>query len=606
MGVPFLEIPMNLNNGTKSIFLSKENKEKPETQLAEILLKKENADLRKAILGDLKDPIEAKMLAELCRKFLTENLFVPGYYQHNPVVLINMMNVIIQSSLSQTFNSIFLFTNNLDINKIQFAIRNGFLSSKIKKIVFKTKEGTTEIFNPNGDPNSKLITLAHNYPLEDNSDYNNIFHCAQFFAGCSGDKTFEKVLSNDLIPFFTPHNNVKSYFIQDAILFNNLFSLIDKLIFLNNILSATLAKHRSLGQILQIIEEHLKIPKHEWSELLVKIYNTLQTGQAFEHNGERYELTPYSELDKSMMAFNFWLEVSQKTKKEYTSETKKIFIEKFMFAANHPDPKTLKDFLESCEINMHKDLVEMANTISQAYRNNKSFEIRETFYTCEFNRSDERTLIDLSDQDLRKIVKKHLDAQLSAISQNLNLSFFAEWKKMCQQLQNEHNLHHELPVIVNHFFAKYLQDLSDNKKKTLAKDEKEAAAKTTKTKIEHQIESSPTLLTVFTQTKSAEMDTKNTERFKASKIHEIDLAIEELDHQIKEYENPEKKASKELIDTFFELKKLANLAKTIIQKETDLDAVSKHADWLNYQKALYATQSLCKKEFSSSDSTPKY
>lgn len=215
---------MDLSKDTCSIFLSEENREKPGKQLAEILSKKENSHVLSGLLGtNAKANIE-----EECNKLLSDNLFVPMYLQHNDGAIINFINVVTNSKFSRQYKSTIFFVNKegVNVNYLEWAASNGLLSKEIGKIIIKTQGGEREILHRNAYSNAKKIKLLVGYRIDDDHDYKNIFHCAQYFAGCSGDKTLESVLSNGLIPLFIPHNDSKISFIENASQVSELFKFL--------------------------------------------------------------------------------------------------------------------------------------------------------------------------------------------------------------------------------------------------------------------------------------------------------------------------------------------------------------------------------------------
>lgn len=79
--------------------------------------------------------------------------------------------------------------------------------------------------NPHALPDAKMVYIIMGYKIEDDRDYNTLFHCAQFFAGSSGDKSFERALSNHLIPLHIPHpSDLKTMFMYTLMDVNPLVS----------------------------------------------------------------------------------------------------------------------------------------------------------------------------------------------------------------------------------------------------------------------------------------------------------------------------------------------------------------------------------------------
>lgn len=223
-------IPMKLSSGTGSIFLSNESRENPEKQLAEVLSKSENREAGEALLGVALQ--EKSKTESICDEFLKDNLFVPSYIQHDKIAIVNFINTVTASYLSVPYRSVVFFTNKegVDYKILKTAAGNGYLSDLVKKIIITTKDGEIEIPNPNAKSNAKTVRLVVGYRIPDDNDYKKLFHCAQYFAGCSGDKSLELVLSNGLIPLFVPHNEEKEAFIKDISKVDKRFKLVEHII----------------------------------------------------------------------------------------------------------------------------------------------------------------------------------------------------------------------------------------------------------------------------------------------------------------------------------------------------------------------------------------
>lgn len=226
-------IPMQLSSGTESIFLSNESRENPGKQLAEVLSKDQNSGALKALLGVTSQ--EKSEIQNQCDVFLQDNLFVPSYLQHGKVEIVNFINTVAASSLSVQYKSIVFFLNKegVDYETLRAAADKGYFSDRVKEVVVVTKDGEMEIPNPNAKSTAKTVRLVVGYRVPDDNDYKKLFHCAQHFAGCSGDKSLELVLSNGLIPLFVPHNEEKESFIKDISKIDKRFKLVEKIIYNN-------------------------------------------------------------------------------------------------------------------------------------------------------------------------------------------------------------------------------------------------------------------------------------------------------------------------------------------------------------------------------------
>jgi hypothetical protein len=471
----WLELPMNLQKGTQSIFLTQENREDPVKQLAAVLAKPENHEIHAVLLGqgtpnatDLKSTIAA------CEQFLKNNLFIPSYLQHNPTAIINFMGVAMNSPLSNGYQSTVFFVNQVDAAVLEQAALQGFLSKKVSKITIKTKTGEKDIINPNAAPNAKPVKLVNGYRIKDDNDYNAIFHCAQYFAGCSGDKTLEKVLSNGLLPFFILHetDSGKIGFLEDAAKFNKQFDYIQHLHNMNNLLfemlkGIKLFRYDSLSDFQKILIVH-KIPESETPQIMNKLAVAIQTGQSFEYAGVTYKLADYTVKDKSQMARMFFYELTDITGKDILP---KEFVElrtRFITCASDNNPNTLKEFLKELGVSENATLLAMGNTIADGLRHKKPIKLAEQKFECGFSTEQTEQLVAITIQELIPCVKKHIETHLASISQAMSGAFFKKWSELCTDLQKNQNLHKELPRIAHEFFSKALKEEFDSPQKTAA------------------------------------------------------------------------------------------------------------------------------------------
>ncbi len=129
--------------------------------------------------------------------FLDKTIFIPAYNAKLDTILA----MVGHSKLFENREALIVHTNDDPSCNIRHFVQNNvFLSVKIIN-----NGKTTEFKCENALSNKKLIILC-NYQLKD-EDYDTLFKVAEFFAGCSGDKTLEKCLSYGLVPFY----NTPSY-----------------------------------------------------------------------------------------------------------------------------------------------------------------------------------------------------------------------------------------------------------------------------------------------------------------------------------------------------------------------------------------------------------
>lgn len=451
-------IQMNLLSGTRSLFFTEETRESPSKQLSEILTKNENHELRSALLGT--KTTESKGDTEACETFLKQNLFIPCYFQHNNAAIINFMNIASLSPLSKDYPSICFFVNNVDTKSLEKALKLGLFSKKIKKIIIRTKDGEKEFINPNADQDARDLKLVSGFRVKDDKDYNDLFHCAQYFAGCSGDKTFEKTLSNGLVPFFIPHNMGKTSFLQDSVKFNRLFENVLQMGNLNDLLQTGLdADFRTLQDAEEILSK-LKIPESEFPDIIKKWKSTTLTGKPFEHDGVTYE-AHYSEKIKNKLVDAFLEMLLDETGKKLSDEESKEFIEKFINSATDENPEILKEFLKKNAIEDGSELFAIANNVAEAIKNNKPIKLNRVKYKCEFSPDVTKRLEILLQHEIFSIIAKHMESALAPISQSMDSNYFKKWSELCEDLQKNHNLHQLLPSIAHNFFQQYLENVAE-------------------------------------------------------------------------------------------------------------------------------------------------
>lgn len=238
-----LEISMSLLGGTKSIFLSPKKKEESYVLLSKVLSKSKNKLIGDVLLktGDdyfsellnslnnlsLKEKSvtvqsslssseeKTKVSSELCKQFLADKLFVPGYIQHNPFALSTFVNFVFETPLSQSYKSIDFFINQYDdsLKCLLTMLEKELLSSKISYLLID-ENGKPPVLmqNPIASQDAIPCRIMMGYCVEEDDDYDDIFSCGHFSC-CSGDKTFEKSISNDQIPLMVVNNRVgESYF----------------------------------------------------------------------------------------------------------------------------------------------------------------------------------------------------------------------------------------------------------------------------------------------------------------------------------------------------------------------------------------------------------
>lgn len=179
-------------------------KEQPKSDKTDVLLsmKHKSKDFFECLVKrDLKsfDKKDAK-------DFMKKTLIVPCYFQGlNDDAYLDCFNMIAASEISEKYDEVVFVVNNSAINTNIDFYRNK-LSDKIQEMTFvKQIDGKIHkenIMNLKNNQKGKNVRIISGFRLN-SEDYDRLFELAQVFGGCSGDKTFEKVLENGLIPYHT-------------------------------------------------------------------------------------------------------------------------------------------------------------------------------------------------------------------------------------------------------------------------------------------------------------------------------------------------------------------------------------------------------------------
>lgn len=137
---------------------------------------------------------------ETAEVFLKENLFVPGYLQSFKANLVFVQSVAI-SGLAQQYQNVVFHLNQKDFNSLELdeslLAKQGF--NKVE--VYKGSSGGVKRLAILGGQGTRRLRIFTECFLN-NEDYTRLYGIAQLIGGCSGDKTLELVLSNNLIPFY--------------------------------------------------------------------------------------------------------------------------------------------------------------------------------------------------------------------------------------------------------------------------------------------------------------------------------------------------------------------------------------------------------------------
>lgn len=198
-------------------FLLNKNKVKNKKENQRELRNIKNKDFLKALISTKasESATDNKTLLETFKEdeFLKQTLIIPGYYHHFSKGILDLINMTTAAPITESYKEYVLVLNKGNT----FEDSNEYLknlSPDIKSIQITTKDNDNivekTILNPNHNPHGKCITvrLLEGFWLE-KSDYDILYQNAQLFAGFAGDKTFENVLSYNLIPYpQVRHNKV--------------------------------------------------------------------------------------------------------------------------------------------------------------------------------------------------------------------------------------------------------------------------------------------------------------------------------------------------------------------------------------------------------------
>lgn len=191
--------------------------ERTQTQLSkeECLSKIKSKAYLQLLLGSRDKALSANV-SDL-KAFLEQALLIPGYFQEGPSSFSVILQGVIASQVVQTskYEEVIFSINsgNVELEKldIDFLISHGVAS--IQHISIKNQKASSrkvELANK-----GRRIKIIEGFVME-KEDYAWLLKTAQIFYGCSGDKSFELALSNDLFPICQPRAH-KTFFLENFI-----------------------------------------------------------------------------------------------------------------------------------------------------------------------------------------------------------------------------------------------------------------------------------------------------------------------------------------------------------------------------------------------------
>jgi hypothetical protein len=321
-------VPMNLVEGTQAVFIPEVARENPAVQLHKVLSNIENLLVRKLLLGE-REP-EMELTVQQCNSFLKTVLFIPGYVQHSLTALINFFNICVMSPLSKEYDSIMFFVNKIQVGVVQQMFIQGLLSEQILKLVIKTPEQEIEVLNRAAAPTARVITIVSGYRVEQDEDYQALYHCAQLFVVCSGDKTLESALANGLIPLYIPNGYPKEKFVESLKHKIDFFDYMQRLVTIDKY---SLHHMQSVPRIdpdtvEMIMKEAFDFEEKEMQSELHAWKQAVMVGSPFQFGGESYQPI----RDEASDSGNFKLPSEQNRKLfKFFAEGKNAFLVKLYF-----------------------------------------------------------------------------------------------------------------------------------------------------------------------------------------------------------------------------------------------------------------------------------
>jgi len=180
----------------------------PKKDKVDVILSLKDKEIQRLLLNlpiKVKNEVEAKVIKDKAKK----TLIVPCYFQFGKKEFFAaFMNMVAQSPMAAEYDDIVFVLSKTsetfpDINS--YADK---LSENVKQIsiVTKSEKGVSDpkAVSNNTGRGTKNIRVLEGFRL-DPADHNQLFQIeGGLFGGCSGDGSFEKVLANGLIPWYTP------------------------------------------------------------------------------------------------------------------------------------------------------------------------------------------------------------------------------------------------------------------------------------------------------------------------------------------------------------------------------------------------------------------
>ncbi len=194
---PGLNRIMGFEEGSIGLFLKNDAPAFTPTEKAATLLSISNKNYLKTLMNPTS---EAGLDEKAATEFLKNNLFIPGYIQDKQSTAI-FINSLTTSSEAQKYQNIIFHINGGKHFDVELLDKEALLKSGITEIEINNKGSITTIKLSDSTETPRKLRILSGHKLN-NEDYDKLYHFAQTFAGCSGDKTLEKVISNRLVPFY--------------------------------------------------------------------------------------------------------------------------------------------------------------------------------------------------------------------------------------------------------------------------------------------------------------------------------------------------------------------------------------------------------------------